>query len=148
FHLADFNIDWHGGGLLHTGDFGLWVMSGAGSSVNVDMGIDGTTPNVNDVVIISPSVAGAVKRTTNTGDNAPFIVTAIQNGRALVAVSGIATVNVVGPIAIGDVLKTSSTAGFAIKAAAGSAAKTVGSALSALASGNGTVQVRVGMVKQ
>ena len=147
FHLADFNIDWHGGGLLMTGDFGLWVMSGAGSAINVDMGIDGTMPNVNDVVVVSTAVPGSVTRTTRAGAQAPLVVTALQNGRALVAVGGIATVKAKGPIAVGDVLKTSNIAGFATKASSGGAPITLGSALTALKSGSGTVKVRIGMVK-
>jgi hypothetical protein len=144
-----FQIDWHGGGILVGGEGGVWLSAAAGSTANVEMGIDGTPPAARNVVVVSPAAAASVKLTSVAGARAPFVVTALQNGRALVAVSGITTVLVKGRVNIGDALTTSATPGYAQKAAPGApAATTFGSALTGSAGGgsDATVRVRLGMV--
>lgn len=63
--------------------------------------------------------------------------------------AGIAPVKATAPIAVGDVLMTSTVAGYAVKAPPGTAvSSTIGSALQALPTGSGPVRVRIGMVAQ
>jgi hypothetical protein len=143
------NVDWHGGGILAAGEGGVWLSAAAGTTVNVDMGIDGTAPAARQVVVLSPTVPSSVKLTSTPAARVPFVVAAVQNGRALVAVSGITTVLVKGRVNVGDALTTSATAGYAQKALSGvPATSTFGSALTGSAGGGSasTVRVRLGMV--
>jgi hypothetical protein len=143
------NVDWHGGGILAAGEGGVWLGAGAGTTVNVDMGIDGTVPAPRQVVVLSTTTPSSVKLTSAPAARVPFVVSAVQDGRALVAVSGITTVLVKGRVNIGNALTTSATAGYAQKAAAGvPPTSTIGSALTGSAGGgsNSTVRVRLGMV--
>lgn len=151
FGLADLIIDWHDGGLVTVAGptLGLWLTSTAGTTVSVDMPVSGTTPTVGDVVALSPTAPGQVARTTLAAARAPFVVTSVQSPRATVAVAGVASVKVNGPIAVGDLLGTSTVAGYAAKVAVGvSAPSILGSALDPLATGSGSVRVRIGMVAQ
>jgi hypothetical protein len=156
FGFGQFNIDWFGAGILEPsagiGDSaGLWLGPAAGTTTNVDMGIDGTSPSPNDVVVLSTTAPGKVSLTSASGSRAPFVVTAVQNGRALVAVAGVANVNVRGVVKVGDPLVTSSVLGYAKAGAVGSSAPTtLGSALTALSKGStgtGTVLARIGLVR-
>jgi hypothetical protein len=147
-----FGIDWHGGGLLQTGEFGVWirgdsadVVSNVSTAVSVDMPVEGVSPVPFDVVALSTS--GAVTRVTTGGARAPFVVTSLQNGRATVAVAGVAWVRAAGPITVGDALATSTSAGFAAKAPGGTPpSSVVGTALDPLPGATGIIRVRVGMV--
>jgi hypothetical protein len=148
FGLAGFNIDWHGGGILATGEGGMWLPAAAGTVTNVELGIEGAAPLPENVVVVSRTAPASVTLTTTAAARAPLVVTAVQNGRALVAVAGIATVQAKGKVRVGDVLATSSTAGWAQKAPAGTGASSIiGSALTASSggAGGGPVRVRLGM---
>jgi hypothetical protein len=138
-------LDYHGAGIVGS-QSGVWLAPEAGTAVNVDMAISGAAPEPGEVVVISPDVSHAVVKTSQVGGRAPFVVTALQNGRALVAISGIADVKVTGPVAVGDPLVTSAQPGFAQAAPGALAPTTLGSAMT-VPDGTGRVRARIGMVQ-
>ena len=140
-------VDWHGGGMTDEGVGGVWLSSTAGTTVNVDLAIAGTTPVVNQVVALSPTAPGSVALTTSAAARAPFVVTALQGGRAIVAVAGVTSVKVTGRVVAGDALVTSSTSGYARADTNPSAATTLGIALTGQTGGNGTVRARIGLAR-
>jgi hypothetical protein len=151
FGFGGFGIDWHGGGILSPAildrdEGGAWLAPAAGSTINVDLGIDGPVPLPSSVVVLSADAPSSIILTSTPAARGPFVVTAVQNGRALVAVSGVAKVAVTGPVRAGDLLTTSSTPGSVQRALPGTPGTSIlGAAIAGPHGANGlrTVQVRL-----
>jgi hypothetical protein len=133
--LGGMDIDWYGAGILAPAildrdEGGVWLGSAAGGTANVDLGVDGTTPAPGAVVVLSRTAGGSITLTSTPGARGPLVVTALQNGRALVAVAGVVAVASTGPIRAGDFVATSGTPGLVQRALPGTAGTSIlGSAI-------------------